>query len=519
MYSTIGKVFDLTVEKFPHKEAVYDATKQVRFSYFEWQQEVNKLANAFVEAGVRKGDRISTYLFNTIELATAYFASAKIGAVINPINFRLKEEEVAYILKDAAPKIVLFEKTLESTITEIHQGFSEISFWYVDMETPDYALNYYDQIQDSTSVPIEIDVTDSDPYAIMYTSGTTGRPKGVIHRHRDMIEQSYMCISAKRLTKNDRGLVAAPMFHCAELHCCFLPRVHVGANNVIIHHFEPKQVLQIIEDENITVMFGAPTMWNMILQEKLDHYNISSLRVGLYGAAPMAPVLVKECKERLGIPLIQAYGMTEMGPAITFLEEDEQLIKAGSAGKPGLGHLIRVVKPNETGPSEPNDVLKPYQVGEIIVQGPCMMEGYFNRPEETEKSMYKGWYHSGDLGYFDEDGYLYIADRVDDMVISGGENVYPREVEDVLYEHDGVLDVAVLGEPDEKWGERVIAFVVRKREDLSEQELDKFCKNNNKLAAYKRPRKYIFVESLPRNASGKIQKFLLRKELEQNTNA
>ncbi|MBB6454113.1 acyl-CoA synthetase (AMP-forming)/AMP-acid ligase II [Salirhabdus euzebyi] len=323
-----------------------------------------------------------------------------------------------------------------------------------------------------------------------------------------------MC-SSLRLTDQDRGLASAPMFHCAELHCCFLPRVQAGATTVITHHFEPKEVLQIIQDEKISVMFGAPTMWNMMLQENLSAYNLSSLRSGLYGAAPMPPVLVKACKEHLGIDLIQAYGMTEMGPAITFLSEHDQLTKSGSAGRPCFNHEIRIVKPNEEGPSEPDEILSAGQIGEIIVKGPSMMSGYFNRPEATDEALYKGWYHSGDLGYLDEDGYLYVCDRVDDMIISGGENVYPREVEDLLHEHDGVFDVAVLGEPDEKWGEKVTAYVVKKDNQLDEEQLEVFCKNSNKLADYKRPRRYIFVEELPRNASGKIQKFLLREQRQQ----
>jgi fatty-acyl-CoA synthase len=210
--------------------------------------------------------------------------------------------------------------------------------------------------------------------------------------------------------------------------------------------------------------------------------------------------------------LVQAYGMTEMGPAITYLSEDEQLSKAGSAGKPCLNHEVRVVRTNENGPSEPDDILPPFEVGEIIVQGPCMMPGYHNRPDATEKALYKGWYHSGDLGYMDSDGYLYISDRVDDMIISGGENVYPREVEDVLYEHPGVLDAAVLGEPHEKWGEQVTAVIVKKDPSLSEDDLEAFCRSSDKLADYKRPRRFIFMEALPRNASGKIQKFLLRQQ-------
>jgi len=251
----------------------------------------------------------------------------------------------------------------------------------------------------------------------------------------------------------------------------------------------------------------------MILQEDVASSNTESLRIGLYGAASMAPVLVKELKEVLKVELVQAYGQTEMGPAITFLTDDDQLKKAGAAGKPCYNHEIRVVRPNEDGPSNPNDVVPAGEVGEIIVKGPCMMVGYYNRKEATKEALDQGWYHTSDLGYLDSDGYLYIADRVDDMIISGGENIFPREVEDALYEHEGVLDVAVLGYPHEKWGESVKAIVVRKDLTLTAENLEDFCKAHDNLAAYKRPRVYEFVDALPRNASGKIQKFLLREKV------
>lgn len=516
MYVTIGQLFEQTVNKYAKKEAVVDRSRGVRFTFEKWNDEVNNLAHAMLAAGVRKGDRVSTFLFNCIELGTAYFAAAKIGAIINPINFRLKADEVSYILLDAAPKIVIYEKGLEEQITKIHNRFPTILFWCIDETASPYASSYQDIIKHSPTTNPNCEISENDTYAIMYTSGTTGRPKGVMHRHRDMIEQSLICINALQITSKDIGLVTAPMFHCAELHCSFLPRVHAGAKNVIIHYFDSKEVLNTIEEEKVTMLFAAPTMWNMLLQEELQLFNLTSLKVGLYGAAPMAPVLVKSCRDRLGIELVQAYGMTEMGPAIAFLETDEQLTKAGSAGRACYNHEIRVVKPNEDGPSDPDDILPPGEIGEIIVKGPCMMVGYYNREEASEKAMYKGWYHSGDLGYFDEEGYLFVADRVDDMVITGGENVYPREVEDALYEHEGILDVAVLGEPDEFWGERVIAVVVKKDRSITGEQLDQFLKRSDKLAPYKRPKRYVFVDELPRNASGKIQKFLLRETMSQN---
>ncbi|MBL4953644.1 fatty acid--CoA ligase [Neobacillus sp. YIM B02564] len=515
MTTTIGKIFDLTVKKYPNKEALYDVRKNLRYTFKEWSEQVNRLANALLKEGVKKGDRVSTFTFNTEELGTAFFACAKIGAIFNPINFRLTPEEVAFILSDATPKAVLFEKALEPVVSSIAGRFPQISFWFIDEEPPAYAASYKEKVAAASTDDIQAEVDENDVYAFIYTSGTTGRPKGVMHSHRNMVDQALLCIAAQKLEKEDVGLVTAPMFHCAELHCAFLPRINAGAKNVILHQFNPKAILSLIEQEKITKFFAAPTMWNMLLQEDLSQYDLSSLKIGLYGAAPMAPSLVHALHDRLGISLIQAYGMTEMGPAITFLSEKDQLRKAGSAGQAALNHDIRVVRTREDGPSDPDDVVPTGETGEIVVKGPCMMLGYYNRKEATEKAMYKGWYHSGDIGYLDEEGYLFVNDRVDDMIISGGENIYPREVEDLLHSHPGVLDVAVVGQPDDRWGETVSAFVVKKDPNVTEQDLDEFCKNSNSLANYKRPRKYVFCEALPRNASGKIQKFVLRKQLEE----
>jgi long-chain acyl-CoA synthetase len=515
MTITIGKVFELTVRRYPNKEAIYDVRKNVRYTYKEWNEQVNRLANALLNEGVKKGDRVSTFMFNTEELGTAFFACAKIGAIFNPINFRLMPEEVAFILSDASPKVVLFEKTLESVISAIENRFDGMAFWFIDEETPAYAVSYQEKLAVASSEEIHAEVNENDIYAFIYTSGTTGRPKGVMHNHRNMVDQSMLCIAAQKLDSEDVGLVTAPMFHCAELHCAFLPRIQAGARNVILHQFNPKVILQLIQQEKITKFFAAPTMWNMLLQEDLSQYNTESLKLGLYGAAPMAPSLVHALHDRFGIGLVQAYGMTEMGPAITFLSEKDQLRKSGSAGQAAFNHDIRVVRTREDGPSDPDDVVPVGETGEIIVKGPCMMVGYFNREEATAKSMYKGWYHSGDIGYLDDEGFLYVNDRVDDMIISGGENIYPREVEDVLHAHEGVLDVAIVGQPDDRWGETVTAFVVKKNPQLTEQDLEDYCKNSESLANYKRPRKYVFCEALPRNASGKIQKFVLRKQLEE----
>ncbi|MGG2016551.1 fatty acid--CoA ligase [Bacillus sp. S10(2024)] len=515
MYMTVGRIFDLAVQKYPQKEALVEPAKNIRFTYKQWDMEVNKTANALLAEGVRKGDRVSVYLYNSHEFVTVYLACAKIGAIFNPINFRLKAKEVSYILQDASSKVVVFEKEVESTIALIERDFPHTSFWYIEEDTPSYAASYHEKVNEAKAEPTSIEVDEMDYCSMLYTSGTTGNPKGVLHRHRDMAEHSMICTYYIKYTRNSVGLVVAPLYHCGELNAGILPRIQVGGKNVILHHFDTKTVLDTIQEEKITTFFAAPTMWNMLLQEDLSKYDLTSMKIGVYGGAAMAPALVKECKERLYIDLVQIYGMTEFGPVVAFLVEEDQITKAGSAGTPCFSHEVRIVKSNEDEPSEPDDVLAPYEVGEIIIRGTSMMAGYYNREEATKKVMYKGWYHSGDLGYFDKDGYLYVADRVDDMVISGGVNVYPREIEDFLHSHNGVLDVAVLGEPDELWGERVVAVVVKKDESLTEEELERYCKESDELADYKRPRRYEFAKELPRNASGKLQKFILRESLKE----
>ncbi|MBB6448095.1 fatty-acyl-CoA synthase [Geomicrobium halophilum] len=513
MSITLGKLFELSVEKFSTKEALYDARLDQRWTFKEWDDEINRLAETLRIHGIEKGDRVSTILFNTSEFAHAYFACAKLGAVFNPINFRLSEKEIEYIIRDAAPKIVLFEQAVEKGIQPVVERHPNIKFWSIDHQ-PVYADYYYDQVKNTKVVRPKLEeIHEDDVYAVMYTSGTTGKPKGVIHTHRDMVDQSLILMASQRLSSNDRGLSVAPMFHCAELHCAFLPRVHVGASNVILHHFEPHATLEILKKERITAFFAAPTMWNMMLQEDRSSFTLPSLRLGLYGGAPMAPALVQKVKQQFNVDLIQAYGMTEMGPAITVLFEGEQMSKAGSAGKPLLNHEVRIARMQEEGRTDPGHLADAGELGEIIVSGPSMMKEYFNNPEATREVLRNGWYFSGDIGYMDEEGFLYVNDRIKDMIISGGENIYSREVEDALFEHPEVLDAAVIGIPDEKWGEKVTAFIVKKSEGITAGELEEFCLESDRLANYKRPRQFKFVNDLPRNASGKLQKYLLRDQV------
>lgn len=506
MYPTLGTILEQTVQKYPTQEALVDRGKQQRWTYAEWNQVVNQLANALTHAGVRKGDVVSTVLSNRSEFVTSLFACAKIGAIFNPINDRLKSKEIAYIVRDCKPRVLIFEQAVENEVRPIFYQFPMTLFWNVDYTEQLGGQNFQGFVAQAPSYPPLVDVKEDDIYALLYTSGSTGKPKGVMHRHRDMIEQSAILSHALKLTSQDRGLCVAPLYHCAELHCMLIPRVHVGATNVLLPTFDPQLVLQAVREEQISVLFGEPAMWSMLLSqiEKRPEDPISSLRIGLYGTAPMPSSLIRQCKELLGIELIQSYGMTEMGPTITLLFDHEQQSKSGSVGKACLNHEIRIITPG----GNPWDQRKSGEVGEIIVRGPCMMAGYFNKQRASEKVLRDGWYYTGDHGYLDEEGYLFVTSRTDDRIISGGENIDPREIEEVLCEHPAVLDVAVVGKRDRYWGERVVAYIVPKH-PVESGELDHHCKTNHRLAAYKRPKEYIFVKELPRNASGKIQKFPL----------
>src|SRR5699024_1143874 len=346
-------------------------------------------------------------------------------------------------------------------------------------------------------------------------SSDLGRPKVVLHRHRSMVHHSFLMENAMGLTVEDIGLTVAPLNHTAELHTSFIPRVHIGATNIILRVFDAEKTLETIEKHKVTHLFSAPTMVNMLLNVKdFDTFDLSSLRLLGYGGASMAPILIKRFLEKTDAKLVQMLGTTEMGPVFTVLFSHEQLERPGSAGKAILSHNVRVVKVNEDGsPAHPDNICGVNEVGEIIVQGPCMMLGYHNREDATEEALAYGWYHTGDMGSCDEDGYIWVHDRMDYMINSGAENIFPREIEDFLLEHEDVLDVSVIGKPDPHWGEIVVAFVVRKDKSLTRDILDEYAKNSDRLARFKRPREYYFIDELPKTSSGKVQKFALSEML------
>jgi len=512
-HPTIGDTLEATVSKYPDRDAIVYPNKDQRWSYAEFDERVNSLANALADAGVGKGDRVATVLHNGSEMAVSVYACAKLGAVFTPLNFRLPAEEIEYIVNDAGATALIFEGATREAVEGARPELDTVeTYVYIDDDVPGYAADFYEYLESGDPEAPDVRVTEDDMYAFIYTSGTTGRPKGVVHEHRDMMEHNYLCISEMNIRRDDVGLSVMPLYHCAELHAALFPRVQRGATNVIHHDFEPDAAVEAIDRHGVTLMFGAPTAWNAVASAAAESdADVSSLRVGLYGAAPMPEDVLRKAREHLCEDYVQAYGMTEIGPCGVFLSPEDQLPKQGAAGLPALNHGARIVEPD----ADPDRTVEGGEIGEILLSGPCTMREYWNRPEATRKSLRTDgagteWYYTGDLGYFDEEGYLYVVDRKDDMIISGGENVYPAEVENVLFSHEDVVEAAVVGEPDEEWGELIVAYVVADGE-LSADELESYLVEGDQLANFKRPRKYYFVDELPKNPSGKVQKFKLRE--------
>lgn len=515
---TLGDTLSWPARYLPRKTALVTGTGTARraWTYAGLDAEVNRHANALLSIGLGKGDVVAAFLYNTPAFVFTLLACARIGAVFNPVNYRLAAQELAYILNDGKARALVFEREV-ATVAEkaaAQATGTPLRIYADDGEAPSFATHHLSTLAagQATTAP-EVIVHEEDPCILMYTSGTTGRPKGVVHTHRSKLFHNAMMHQAMGLTRDDVGLSVAPLNHTAELHTSFLPRLQLGATQVLQRRFDAGEAWALVEAERVTHFFAAPTMVGMLLNHPdAARRDLSSLRLVEYGGASMAPHLIREWDRKIGAGLVQVYGTTEMGPCMSVLYPHEQLSHAGSAGLPSLGHDLVVARLRDDGePTDPSQRCEAGEVGEVLVRGPCMMRGYLNRPDANARALAHGWYHTGDLGSLDHDGYLWIRDRIDYMINSGAENVYPREVEDALIEHPAVLEVAVVGESDATWGQVVGAYVVTRPDaQVSAEQLDAYLLQGDRLAAYKRPRRYHFLDALPKTTSGKIQKHMLR---------
>ncbi len=508
MKNNVGLLVSKRALLRPNQDAVVDIASGRRLTYSELDARCNRLANALVHNDLRRGDRVATLLMNGSEFVEVFFGAARVGGVIVSLNWRLVADELSFILNDAGAETLVFGTAFCEVVSDLYARGGEgtkITNWiHVGLEAarPAFATGYEEVLAAASEDAPPVTASDDDLLFIMYTSGTTGLPKGVMHSHSTAMWSSLTALVTADLRQNDRYLICLPLFHVGALNP-LLSSIHSGGTVVIMAEFDPQRIWEIYREEKVDVTLAVPAMLNFMLDTyDASAHDTSALRWIMSGAAPV-PVSLIERYAEMGIEINQVYGLTETcGPAC-LITGDQAIKRAGSTGKAFVHTDVKVVDSEgcEVGADE---------TGEVLVKGPHLMVGYWNRPEATEEAVVDGWLHTGDIARIDGEGYVYIQDRLKDMIISGAENVYPAEIENVLAAHEGIRDVAVIGVPSAKWGESPLVVVVKQDESLGAEEVLGFC--NGKLAPYKLPKMVEFVDVIPRNPSGKILKRLLREQ-------
>ncbi len=487
----------------PERMAMIFESEETR--YGELADRVRRQATLLRQSGVCVGDRVGYLGFNHPALLETMFAAQALGAIFVPLNFRLTAEELSFIINDAGIHSLVVDDALRSVIEPARNKLCCRHYFTSESEAEGWRhLAAEREIAQPLAQAVSTDV--HDVAIIMYTSGTTGLPKGAMLTHGNIMWNNINSMMAFGGDRDDVILTAAPLFHIGGLNVMTIGSFHTGSTLVLMRGFDAVQVLENIQRYRVTHMFGAPAMYLFMSQQpQFADTDLSSIKTVICGAAPVPESLIELYGTR-GVSFCQGYGLTETSPFSAFLTPEWAVSKLGSAGQPPLYSDTRIV-------DDDNRELPPGERGEICLRGPNIMKGYWNRPDATAEAIdTEGWFHSGDVGYVDEDGFLFICDRLKDMVISGGENVYPAEVEGVLYKHESIAEVAVLGLPDEKWGEAVTAVVaLHEGKSLTLEELRAFAEPY--LAKYKLPLRLHIVDALPRNPAGKVLKFVLKEEL------
>ncbi len=500
----IGHYLALNSRRHPEKPAL--AFEERAYTYEELNRAVNRLANGLRALGIAKGEKVALMLTNTDVFPISYYALAKIGAVIVPMNFRLVAGEAGYILKQSDSVAVIADPEFEQIIREARKEAPEVrhTIVYPASHQQDH-LSFEDVLSSCEEEP-GIEVLPDDDLQIIYTSGTTGRPKGALFDHMRTIKGNIAFTGSLGFNVDDRFLHVAPLFHSAQLNIFLNPGIFLGASHWVLREFSPAKVLEAIEKNRITCFFGVPTMYNMMIQAaKSQEYDLSSIRNCAYGAAPMAATLVRQSMDLFKTERFYSLaGLTEGGPSGVYLTPDDHRVKTGCSGKHSL--LLTEAKVIDIDGNR----TPPGLHGELVLRSEIMMKQYYKQEDETAETIVDGWLHTGDVAVVDEDGFITLVDRIKDMIISGGENIYSVEVENVLYKLPKILEAAVVGVSDPDWGEKVCAVVALKPGQSADvSEIQDFCRLH--LAGYKIPRNVYFVEILPRNASGKLLKYEIRK--------
>jgi acyl-CoA synthetase (AMP-forming)/AMP-acid ligase II len=478
-----------------------------RITYTEFDRRTDQLARALRELGVRRGDRVAALLFNCAAFLETMFAAAKLGAVFVPINFRLAPPEVTFLLADSGADVFVWSGQLSPLARAAlsGEGVRVRARVVVGGEPADGEADFEQVLASGEPRALGIDVDGSDVCCLPYTSGTTGRPKGAMLTHDNFLWNVINNLTVgQAMREGARTVTVAPLFHMGGLGVHTLPLIYVGGTNALLPAFDPQQTLAAMARERVTLQFLVPAMWAALMSVPgFESYDLSALELAVTGGAP-CPLPVLEYFQGKGVPFQEGFGMTETAPGVTLLDADHVKEKSGSVGRAVFHVETRIVDEND------RDV-PTGQVGELVVRGPNVFAGYWGLPEATAEAFRGGWFHTGDLGRMDAEGFITLVDRKKDMIITGGENVYPIEVEQALYRHPAIREVAVVGVPHTTWGETPIAVVALKDgAQVTGDDLISYARE--RLAHFKCPTRVEYVPELPRNATGKVLKTTLRKE-------
>jgi len=510
MNLTIGEMLTTSAHKFPDKIAVICDGKQI--TYRELNARVNQLAHGFLHSGITRNSRVAILMHNSIELVEIYFALAKGGIIGIPLNFRLAPPELSYIIENSDATTLIIGEEFESTINQLKSQLPKVNH-FITVEKEAHKMSRYCNLyHNQPDRELDIRANPEDESFVIYTSGTTGKPKGVILTHKNHFWNTINYTIAYQMDENDIELALTPLFHSSTMGRIFT-YVFAGATFITSNRFDPEQAMELITQHNVTSITQTPTMYAALLNLRgIDRYHTSSVERIVSGAAPIPPEMKGELAQLFPhAGIFDLYGLTEASPGVTILGPHDPPEKITSVGKPMMSVRIKIV-------DEDGEELPSGESGEIICRGPNVMKGYYSNQAATQEVLKEGWLYTGDVGKIDQDGYLHLTGRKKELIISGGENIYSAEVEAVLQRHPLILEVAVIGVPDEYWGESVKAIVVPKPgENLTEQEVIEYCKSQ--LAHYKKPKSVDFIDDLPRNAAHKVmKKELLKRYLPPETN-
>ncbi|UCE09955.1 MAG: long-chain fatty acid--CoA ligase [Candidatus Thorarchaeota archaeon] len=484
----------------PKKEAVFDSVRKRRFNFAEVDSRANQLARVLMNQGIEKGDRIAVYAKNRFEYFDFFFASGKIGAVLVPLNIRLVPRELEFMIRKTGPSLIVYDSDLSEPFSSLRDSFKDTARMVMGDKAISSDKSVEHLLTKVSSNPVERpQLAFDDPCMVIFTGGTTGLPKGAILSHRLVFWNSTNTLVSWGIRPDDVQPLLFPLFHTGGWNVLVIPFFHMGGRTIIMGDFDANETLRVIESEKCTIVIGVPTMFNMMSQAKsFEDADFGSVRVFISGGAP-CPVAIMEKYWARNKPFKMGYGLTEVGPNNFYLPEDNIKRKPKSVGFPVFHSDTKIVDAE-------NMEVPVGKVGELLLRGPHIFSGYWDEPDETSSAIESdGWVHTGDLASVDEEGFYYIVGRKKEMWISGGENVFPSEIEEILYQHPAILEAAVIGIPDDFWGEVGKAFLVLKEGlSLSEEEIREYL--TVRLAKYKIPKHYEFRETLPKSAAGKILK-------------